>query len=62
MGLPAHISNLFGFLTEPGDKLEAYITDTGKKVLKGQKNKGKHKIAIVKYDNGTVVKTESYKE
>ncbi len=34
------VSNLTGILSEPGDKLEARVTDSNRKVVKIQKDKG----------------------
>ena len=34
------VSNLTGILSEPGDKLEAMVTDSNRKVVKIKKDKG----------------------
>lgn len=55
MKLPGIFSN--GLLSNPGDKLEARITDTGRQVLKINKNNGLLKHSVVRYPTGTVVST-----
>ena len=55
MKLPSIFSN--GLLSNPGDKLEARITDTGKQVLKIHKDNGLFKLSQVRYSTGTVVST-----
>lgn len=51
-----------GILSEPGDKLEARVTDTGRKVVKIQKDKGNSKYSATQYSNGTVVETKVTKK
>lgn len=51
-----------GILTEPGDRLEARITKSGRKVVKIQKNAGKNKYSATQYPTGTVVETKVTKE
>ncbi len=55
MKLPSIFSN--GLLSNPGDKLEARITDTNRQVVKIHKNNGLSKFSATRYPNGTVVKT-----
>lgn len=57
------LSTLFnsGLLSEPGDKFTAYITQSGRQVIKLHKSTG-HKISATRYPStGTIVKTESNK-
>lgn len=56
------ITKKAGILTEPGDRLEAHITESGRKVLKIQKKKGKYKYSATQYQTGTVVETKVTKE
>ncbi|MEW8995607.1 hypothetical protein [Clostridium sp.] len=51
-----------GILSEPGDKLEARVTDTGRKVVKIQKDNGNSKYSATQYSNGTVVETKVTKK
>ena len=44
-----------GLLSEPGDKLSAEITSTGRQVVKVDTSKTKR--SIVRYKTGTVVET-----
>ena len=55
MKLPSIFSN--GLLSNPGDKLEARITDTGRQVVKIHKDNGLSKDSLVRYRTGTVVRT-----
>ena len=56
------LSTLFnhggGFLQNPGDRVEARVTDTGRKVIKAQI--GDKKLSAVQYPNGRIVETRSY--
>ena len=57
------LSTIFknGLLSEPGDKLTAYITPSGRQVIKLHKRNG-YKASATRYPStGTVVKTESNK-
>ncbi len=47
-----------GILTNRGDKLEARITDTNRRVVKVQKDNGDFKYSATQYSNGTVVETK----
>ena len=50
-----------GFLNQPGDKIVAEVTRTGKQVIKASNTL--HKVSMVRYpETGTIVKTEVYKE
>ena len=48
-------SDSIGILSEPGDKLEARVTDSNRKVVKIQKDNGDSKYSATQYPNGTVV-------
>lgn len=48
-------------LTEPGDKLTAQITKTGRKVIKLKKSQGMQKYSATQYSNGTIVETKTTK-
>lgn len=52
------VSNSTGILSEPGDKLEARVTDSNRKVVKIKKDNGKSKYSATQYPNGTVVETK----
>lgn len=47
-----------GILTNPGDRLEARITDSKRQVVKVKKDNGKFKYSATKYPNGTIVETK----
>ena len=47
-----------GILSEPGDKLEARVTNSNRKVVKIQKDNGNSKYSAIQYPNGTVVETK----
>lgn len=51
-----------GILSKPGDKLEARITNTNRKVVKIQKNNGNSKYSATQYPNGTIVETKVTKQ
>lgn len=51
-----------GILNQPGDKLEARITNSDRKVVKVSKNKGKTKYSATEYPNGTKVETKVTKK
>ena len=58
----AIIINWFSsWLENPGDKISARITDTGRKVIKAEKNNGADKYSATQYPNGTVVETKTTK-
>lgn len=48
-----------GPLANPGDKLEARITDTNRRVIKVQRNNGADKYSATQYQNGTIVETKT---
>ena len=48
-------------LEKPGDELSARITETGRKVLKVSKDRGKKKYSATQYSNGTIVETMTTK-
>ena len=47
-----------GILSEPGDKLEARVTNSKRKVVKIQKDNGNSKYSATQYSNGIVVETK----
>lgn len=51
-----------GVLNNPGDKLEARVTDSNRQVVKIQKNNGKNKYSATRYPNGTIVETKVTKQ
>lgn len=51
-----------GILNQPGDKLEARVTNSNRQVLKIQEDNGKAKYSATKYPNGTVVETKVTKK
>lgn len=56
----AKIPNSVG-LSEPGDKLEARVTDKGTKVVTVSKNGGTDKYSATVYPNGTIHETRTRK-
>lgn len=48
-------------LKNPGDKMSACITDTGRKVIKVETDNGTNKYSATQYQNGTVVETKTTK-
>ncbi len=62
------LTNLFksvasdGILEKPGDRAEAKITKTYRKVLKVSKEQGKLKYSKTQYPNGTTVETKTVKK
>lgn len=57
-----NVTNVSGILSEPGDKLEARVTNSNRKVVKIQKDNGNLKYSATQYPNGTVVKTKVTKK
>lgn len=56
------LSNPFkNLLSNPGDELNARITESGRGVLKISKNNGKNKYSKTVYPNGTTVETKTTK-
>jgi hypothetical protein len=45
----------------PGDKLEIYITKSGLEGIRSVQPTHKEKRCAIKYPNGTIVETRSYK-
>lgn len=58
----SNITKKNGILTEPGDRLEAYVTKSGRNVLKIQKGNGKYKYSATQYPTGTIVETKVTKK
>lgn len=48
----------YGVLSNPGDRLEACITNTNRKVVKVHKDNGNSKYSATQYPNGTLVETK----
>lgn len=55
----SEINNKSGILNKPGDKLEARITDSNRRVVKLQKDNGNSKYSATQYPNGTIVEIKS---
>lgn len=51
-----------GILNKPGDRLEAHVTDSNRKVLKVSTDNGNSKYSATQYPNGTVVETKVTKK
>ena len=51
-----------GILTMPGDRLEARITDSNRRVVKLEKDGGLFKYSATEYPDGTVVETKVTKQ
>lgn len=51
-----------GILNNPGDKLEAKVTNSNRKVLKIHTDNGNSKYSATQYPNGTVVETKVTKQ
>ncbi len=59
----SNITKRTGVLTQPGDRLEAYVTKSGRNVLKIQKGNGDYKYSATQYPTtGTIVETKSTKK
>lgn len=56
------LSEKKGILNKPGDRLEARVTDTGRNVIKIQKDGGASKYSATQYPNGTIVETRVKKK
>lgn len=50
--------NIFDIITKPGDRFEAHVTPTGRKVVNIIKDNVK--FSAVKYPSGRIVETRSY--
>lgn len=51
-----------GILNKPGDRLEARVTDSNRKVLKIATDNGNSKYSATQYSNGTLVETKVTKK
>ena len=56
------LSKKSGILAQPGDRLEARITQSGRKVIKIEKDNGNSKYSATQYPNGTLVETKVTKK
>ena len=63
------LSKLFGvsngdnsLLKQPGDRAEARVTDSRRKVLKISTDGGKNKYSVTQYPDGTTVETKTTKK
>lgn len=54
----SNVSQRSGILKNPGDRLEARVTDSNRKVVKISTDSGKSKYSATQYPNGTVVETK----
>ena len=62
MGMYDIVKNITTRILEnPGDKMEAVITPSNRKVFKGHKNNGSYKYSATQYPNGTIVETRTIK-
>ncbi len=61
MGLFDLVKKSNEMLKQPGDKISAEITKSGRRVAKLSKDKGNFKYSETHYQNGTVVKTQTEK-
>ena len=48
-------------LKNPGDKMSARVTETGRQVLKVETDRGEQKYSATRYKNGTIVETKTTK-
>ena len=58
----SNLSKSGGILNQPGDRLEAKITQTERKVLKIHTEGGDCKYSATQYPNGTLVETKVTKK
>ncbi len=58
----SNVTNQRGILNKPGDKLEARVTNSNRKVVKIQIDNGCSKYSATQYPNGTVVETKVTKK
>lgn len=56
------VAKTSGILNKPGDRLEARVTDSNRKVLKVSIDNGNSKYSATEYPNGTVVETKVTKK
>ena len=54
----SEIVSKLGILNKPGDRLEARITDSNRRVVKVQTDNGNSKYSATQYPNGTLVETK----
>ncbi|MBP3503125.1 MAG: hypothetical protein J6K42_06610 [Clostridia bacterium] len=52
------IKTFCGFFSNPGDKVEGYVTKSNRKVLKAKNSKG-IKYSATQYPNGTIHETRT---
>lgn len=52
------MKKIFNLITDPGDKMEARVTDSGRQVINIKK--GNAKYSATRYSNGRIVETRSY--
>ena len=50
-----------GYLKNPGDRMEARITDSERKVVRISTDNGYSKYSATQYPNGTIVETKTTK-
>ena len=50
--------NIFDIITNPGDRMDARVTETGRQVINIKK--GDVKLSAVRYSSGRIVETRSY--
>lgn len=58
----SNAANQRGILNNPGNKLEARVTNSNRKVVKIQTDNGCSKYSATQYPNGTVVETKVTKK
>ena len=58
----SEIVSKLGILNKPGDRLEARITDSNRRVVKAQTDNGNSKYSATQYPNGTLVETKVTKQ
>lgn len=58
----SEIVSKLGILNKPGDRLEARITDSNRRVVKEQTDNGNSKYSATQYPNGTLVETKVTKQ
>ena len=58
----SEIVSKLGILNKPGDRLEARITDSNRRVVKVQTDNGSSKYSATQYPNGTLVETKVTKQ
>ena len=58
----SEIVSKLGILNKPGDRLEARITDSNRRVVKVQTANGNSKYSATQYPNGTLVETKVTKQ